>query len=108
MFRTSLWTAAVVCLIGAPLGAAESPVFRIGIIGLDTSHVPAFTGLINDPAKNTGFKVVAGFPGGSPAGESSATRGKGDNDELRETTRRDRRGAIEELCRKVDGVMPRA
>ena len=105
MFRTSLWTAAVVCLIGAPLGAAESPVFRIGIIGLDTSHVPAFTGLINDPAKNTGFKVVAGFPGGSPDVESSASRVKGYTDELRDKYGVEIVGSIEELCRKVDGVL---
>ena len=41
---------------------------KIGIIGLDTSHVPAFTGLFNDPKAEgdlAGFKVVAGFPGGS-------------------------------------------
>jgi predicted dehydrogenase len=54
-----------------PVRAAEpeapKPVLRAGIIGLTTSHVPAFTNLINDP-KATGdladVKVVAGFRGG--------------------------------------------
>jgi len=41
---------------------------RIGLIGLDTSHVPAFTKLFNDPAASgdlAGFRVVAGLPDGS-------------------------------------------
>ena len=42
---------------------------RIGLIGLDTSHVIAFTQLLND-SKNKdyvpGGRVVAGFRGGSP------------------------------------------
>jgi hypothetical protein len=46
---------------------AKEPL-RAGLIGLDTSHVIAFTQLLNDP-KATGdladVKVVAGFPGGS-------------------------------------------
>ena len=41
---------------------------RAGIIGLDTSHVTAFTKIFNDP-KATGdvadVQIVAGFPGGS-------------------------------------------
>ena len=41
---------------------------RAGIVGLDTSHVPAFTKLFNDPKADgdlTGIKVVAGYPGGT-------------------------------------------
>ncbi len=41
---------------------------RIGIVGLDTSHVTAFTKLFNDPKAEgdlAGFKVVAGYPGGT-------------------------------------------
>jgi predicted dehydrogenase len=41
---------------------------RIGIIGMDTSHVPAFTKLFNDAEATgdlAGFRVVAGFPDGS-------------------------------------------
>ncbi len=105
MFRTSLLIAAIVCLIGAPLWAGESPVFRIGIIGMDTSHVPAFTSLINDPVKNTGFKVVAGFPGGSPDIKSSAGRVEGYTKELREKFGVEIVGSIEELVQKVDGIL---
>jgi hypothetical protein len=53
-----------------PLPAlAQDKVIRIGIIGCDTSHVPAFTKAFNDPnaaGDLAGFKVVAAFPGGSP------------------------------------------
>ncbi len=66
MVRRSLLVAAVVGLVGVSVGAAQDkPVFRIGMIGLDTSHVVAFTELLNNPANNYGCKVVAGYPGGS-------------------------------------------
>ena len=50
---------------------------RIGIIGTDTSHVPAFTKLLNDPSSSDhipGAKVVAAYKGGSKDVESSHTR----------------------------------
>ena len=54
-----------VILLALPVGEAqEKKLIKIGIIGLDTSHVPAFTGLFNDPKAEgdlAGFKVVAGF-----------------------------------------------
>ncbi|WP_031498527.1 Gfo/Idh/MocA family protein [Bryobacter aggregatus] len=56
------------------LSAAE---IRIGIIGTDTSHVGAFTKILNDP-KNPdyvpGVRVVAAYKGGSKDIESSAKR----------------------------------
>lgn len=57
--------------------AAEPKVIRIGVIGLDTSHAPAFAKLLNDPeAKEdvAGCKVVAAYPKGSPDIESSTKR----------------------------------
>ena len=42
---------------------------RLGIIGLDTSHVPAFTKTFNnpnDPGHVPGGRVVAAFKGGQP------------------------------------------
>lgn len=49
--------------------AQESPKpLRAGIIGLDTSHVPAFTKLFNGPKADgdlAGIRVVAGYPGGT-------------------------------------------
>ena len=43
-------------------------VMKIGMIGLDTSHCPAFVKLLNDPANEfhvPSAKVVKAFPGGS-------------------------------------------
>ena len=84
---------------------AQQTVFRIGMIGLDTSHVTAFTKLINDPAKNSGCKVVAGFPGGSPDIPSSANRVDKFTEELRDKYGVEIVDSIEELCQKVDGVL---
>jgi predicted dehydrogenase len=99
----------LIVLIGwmtVPLWAADANApFRIGIIGLDTSHVTAFTKLINDPQKNTGCKVVAGYPGGSPDIEASANRVEGYTKQLKEQFGVEIVGSIEELCQKVDGVL---
>ncbi|RYG68001.1 gfo/Idh/MocA family oxidoreductase [bacterium] len=45
------------------------PELRIGLIGLDTSHAPAFAKLLNDeahPFHVAGAKIHSAFPGGSP------------------------------------------
>src|SRR5689334_20693374 len=52
------------------LQAQEQPakVLRAGMIGLDTSHVPAFAKLFNNPKAEgdvAGIKIVAGYPGGT-------------------------------------------
>ncbi len=50
---------------------------RIGIIGTDTSHVVAFTRVLNDAANPDhipGFRVVSAVKGGSPDIPSSASR----------------------------------
>lgn len=65
-------------LVGSPrvVGGEEEPL-RVGIIGLDTSHVIAFTKLLNDaksPEHVPGVRVVAGFPGGTADNPSSANR----------------------------------
>jgi predicted dehydrogenase len=60
---------------------------RIGMIGLDTSHVTAFTQLLNDPkdpAHVKGGRVVCAFPGGSPDFELSIGRVGKFTDELRD------------------------
>ena len=52
--------------------AAAVPL-RAGMIGLDTSHVPAFAKLFNGPkavGDLGGVKVVAGYPGGTDFGPS--------------------------------------
>ena len=55
----------------------ETKQLKLGIIGLDTSHVMAFTKEFNNPdAKEdiAGFKVIAAYPRGSADIESSASR----------------------------------
>ena len=60
---------------------------RIGLIGLDTSHVVAFTKLLNDPSNEHHIpngKVVVAFPGGSDDFELSYSRVEGFTNELRD------------------------
>jgi predicted dehydrogenase len=56
-------------LVSRQPGFAKEGVIRAGIVGCDTSHVIAFTKLINDPKATGPFadvEVTAAFPGGSP------------------------------------------
>jgi hypothetical protein len=81
---------------------------RIGMIGLDTSHVVAFTELLNNPENKKhvpGGKVVAAFKGGSPDVESSWSRVDGYTKTLQEKYGVKIVPTIEELCREVDAVM---
>jgi hypothetical protein len=81
---------------------------RIGLIGLDTSHVIAFTKIINDP-KATGplakVKLVAAFRGGTRDIPSSADR----IDKYTETLTKEYGlklyPTIAELCENVDAIM---
>ncbi len=84
--------------------ADEKP-FRLGIIGLDTSHVSVFTDYMNNPANKTGCKVVAAFRGGSPDIPASADRLDMFTKELKEKFGVEIVDSIEELCKKVDGVL---
>lgn len=83
----------------------EGKVFRLGIIGLDTSHVIAFTGEINKKTSEHGCKVVVGYPGGSPDVPSSANRVEGYTQQLRDKHGLEIVDSIAELCKKVDGVL---
>jgi len=81
---------------------------RIGIIGLDTSHVPAFTKVLNDPTdKNhvAGGKVVAAFKGGSKDIPSSWDRVEGFTKTLQEKFGVKIYDSIEEMCKNVDAVL---
>ena len=90
----------------AAVHGQDQPVIRAGMIGLDTSHVPAFVGIFNGPKATgdvAGIKVVAGYPGGTdlPASKdrvakfTEAIRAKGV--EIVDT--------IPKLLEKVDVVM---
>ena len=101
----------LVCsLLGvSPVAAQEtaSTELRIGMIGLDTSHVPAFAKILNDENAKppiAGARVVAAFPAGSPDFPASRDRVAGFTETIRgmgiEIV-----GSIDELLPKVDAVL---
>lgn len=88
--------------------AQDKPPIRLGIIGTDTSHVPAFTQMLNDPSRPDhvpGARVVAAFKGGSPDVESSRTRVDKFAAEIQEKWGVEIVTSIEALCQKVDAVL---
>jgi predicted dehydrogenase len=94
-------------LLAAPLAAIADDL-KIGIIGLDTSHVTAFTEIINNPnaaGHVPGGKVVAAFKSSSADIPSSADRVEEYTAKLQKELWRELVGSIEELCREVDGVL---
>jgi predicted dehydrogenase len=103
----------VLALLGVSItvqsAAAQSPQpIRVGLIGLDTSHVIAFTKVLNDPSSPDhvpGMRVVAAFKGGSPDVESSRTRIEGFTAELRDKWKVEIVPDISTLCSKVDAVL---
>lgn len=93
-------------LLVASLSSAAD--LRIGMIGLDTSHVTAFTDVLNNPKHPNhvaGGKIVAAVQGGSRDIESSWSRVEGYTKELREKHGVVIYESIEEMCRHVDAVM---
>ncbi len=81
---------------------------RVGIIGTDTSHVPAFTKVLNDPSSPDhipGARVVAAYKGGSADVESSYTRVDKFAEEIRTKWNVELVKDIPTLCSKVDVVL---
>jgi len=81
---------------------------RLGLIGLDTSHVTAFTEILNNPAAKDhvpGARVVAAFKGGSPDIDSSWSRVEEYTKTLQDKYGVKIYDSIEELCRNVDAVL---
>jgi len=65
--------------------AADRAPLRAGMIGLDTSHVPAFAKIFNNPKATgdiAGIRIVAGYPGGTDI-PASRDRVKGFTEQLR-------------------------
>lgn len=65
----------------------SKPVLKLGMIGLDTSHVIKFAEILIDEQYAypvPGAKVIAGFPGGSPDLEASYSRVDGFTKQLAE------------------------
>jgi predicted dehydrogenase len=96
---------ALLASVGRVAAADE---LRLGLIGLDTSHVIAFTKLLNDPKDKDhvpGGRVVAAFKGGSLDIESSRSRVDGYTKQLQEQFGVQIVPTIEALCQQVDAVM---
>ena len=78
--KQSALAGAALSLQSLPISVLSNPFedkIKIGIIGLDTSHAPAFAKLFNAENTNpalTGFKVVAAYPQGSTDIKSSMER----------------------------------
>jgi predicted dehydrogenase len=93
--------------VHAPAARAATPPLRAGIIGCDTSHVVAFTQLINAPDATgpaADVEIVAAFPGGSDDLPASRNRIAGFVEKLRDA-RVEIVDSIDDLLAKVDVVL---
>jgi hypothetical protein len=81
---------------------------KIGMVGLDTSHCPAFTGIFNDP-NNThhvpGGRVVGAYPGGSDAFALSRDRVAGFTQQLNDQFGVTLYESIPALVEDVDAIL---
>jgi len=87
---------------------ASAADLRLGIVGTDTSHVIAFTKILNDPASPDyvpGARVVAAYKGGSPDVESSRTRVDKFAAELKSKWGIELYSDIASMAKHVDGVL---
>lgn len=101
LFRSLLLA---LCTLSSGLAAD----LRIGLVGLDTSHVTAFTRALHDPGHKDhvpGARVVAVYKGGSPDIVASASRVDRFTAELLQEPGIKLYDSIAELARNVDAVM---
>ena len=99
-----LWVALVITLATS----TQAKDIRIGMVGLDTSHVTAFTRVLNDKTdKNhvAGAQMVAAVKDSSPDIESSYTRVEKYTTELTGKWGVKLYPTVAELCQHVDAVM---
>ena len=92
----------------ALVAMAAAKEIRIGLIGLDTSHVTAFTKIINDPKAEgplANARVTAAFRGGSADIPSSSERIDKFTDTLTQQYGVKLYPTIAELCKNVDAIM---
>ncbi|MEY4941212.1 MAG: hypothetical protein RIQ93_2947 [Verrucomicrobiota bacterium] len=95
-------------LFGALAISTSAQELRIGMVGLDTSHVSVFSRIFNDPKDKDhvpGGRVVAAYKGGSKDIETSWSRVEGFTKELQDKYQVKIYDTIEELCKNVDVVM---
>ena len=80
---------------------------RVGMVGLDTSHCPAFTSLLNERGREyhvPGTEVVAAYPGGSNLFSLSRDRVKGFTEQLVKEHGVTLYDGIQDLVRDVDAI----
>jgi predicted dehydrogenase len=100
-FRISL-------LAACALAGVQAAEIRIGIIGTDTSHVPAFARTFNDPTYPghiAGGRVTVAYKGGSPDIESSRTRVDKFAQEIEQKYGVKIVPTMKELAEQVDAIM---
>ena len=117
--RTSLLTGAGLTFLKSVTALADvsasqnvdkrvEPGKRVGLIGLDTSHVTAITGALNNPKEGVswdGYKVVAAFPTkGSADMKASIDRLAGFTEKV-QNMGVEIVNSIDELLKKVDVVL---
>ncbi len=101
-FVLALTTASALFAAPSPQWATKD--LKIGIIGTDTSHVPAFTQQFQAHPEWR-MKVVAAFKGGSPDLPTSADRVEGFAKTIHDKYGVEIVGSIDELLTKVDAVL---
>jgi predicted dehydrogenase len=85
----------------------EMSELKLGMVGLDTSHCPAFTKLLNDTANEhhvPGARLVCAYPGGSQAFSLSHQRVDGFTSDLRGLGI-EIKDSIEAVAESVDAVL---
>ena len=97
-------------ILSGHLGAEKNQqeTLRLGLIGLDTSHVIAFTSRFNErdnPNHVSGGRVIAAFKGGSDDIQSSHTRVEGYTKTLVEKYGVKIYDDIKQLCENVDAIL---
>jgi hypothetical protein len=103
----ALWNTPDVLCQADPTVPDQTKKLRVGIIGLDTSHVVAFTGMLNSETPEEELRncrVVAAYPQGSPDIQSSVERVPKYTDAVKE------KGvkivaSIDDLLQQVDCVL---
>ena len=99
-----LWVALTITLATS----TQAKDLRIGMVGLDTSHVTAFTRVLNDKTDKNhvpGAQMVAAVKDSSPDVESSYTRVEKYTTELPGKWGVKLYPTVNELCQHVDAVM---
>jgi Oxidoreductase family, NAD-binding Rossmann fold len=100
----------VTALLIAAISLALAPGadLRLGLVGTDTSHVIAFTKMLNDPSSPDyvpGARIIAAYKGGSPDLPLSVKYVEQYAEELRSKWNVEIVSDIAVLCGKVDGVL---